>query len=278
MMLTRAGVDYIGVTFSSSFDEHRLVPWVGDWKPAGRGNHGYEKRQISEYGADIVSEAEDRLGKHFRIPGAAWQAMRDSDMAVEFLPQYLLQIGGKPTRIDLALDMHESETSVDLLHTLTDLGQIRTRARMGKRITSTREDGFYVGSRGSDKFCRVYDKRLEQDTPTAPRWVRVELQMRKRYASLITVGYCEAPNKRNFINRAIADYVDWPTNSDYQEAIRSQDGDLPLLHHKPPKIIRWLAAQVIPALLNYQDQNPDVDVMRLVGLMYHEAHTARKGE
>jgi len=274
-MQTTGAVDYIAVTFSANFDEQRLEPWVGRWKNAGRAGQGYQRRQVSEFGADLASEGEERIGKHFRIPGECWQAMRDEDMAVEFLPETLLNMGGKPTRLDLCVNMHECESSVDLLHELATLKQIRTRARGRKRYESTKEYGFYIGSRGSDKFARIYDKKLEQGIAAAPSWVRVEIQMRKRYASLMTAGYVASTNKRHFINRAIQDYVDFPTNDEFQQACRDQDGDLPLLHRKPPKFMRWLESQVIPAMLNYQEQHADADILRTFSLMYHEAFNRR---
>jgi hypothetical protein len=277
-MLTTGAVDYIGVTFSSNFDEHRLTPWVGDWKDAGHASEGYQRRQVSQLGADLVSEGEDRLGKHFRIPGECWQAMRDEDMATEVLPGYLLDLGGKPTRLDLCVNMHEADSSVDLLYELATLKQVRTRARSLKRYQSSAEYGFYVGSKGSDKYARVYDKRLQQGMAAAPRWVRVEIQMRKRYAVLMTSSYAFAQNKRSFINRAIQDYLDFPTNDEFQQAISDQDGELPTLYRKPPKFVRWLEKQVIPAMLNYQDQHEGADILRMFSLMYHEAYTRRKGQ
>lgn len=275
-MLTTGAVDYIGVTFSSNFDEHRLEPWVGKWKDAGSGGPNYARRQVSEFGADLVSEGEARQGKHFRIPGECWQAMRDEDMACDFLPGYLLDLGGKPTRLDLCMNMHEADSSVDLLYELATLKQIRTRARSLKRYQSSAEYGFYVGSKGSDKYARVYDKRLQQGMAAAPNWVRVEIQMRKRYALLMTDAYVGSANKRTFINRAIHDYIDFPTNDEYQTAIRDQDGELPTLYRKPPKFVRWLERQVIPAMLNYQDQHEGTDILRMFSLMYHEAFTQRK--
>jgi DNA relaxase NicK len=275
-MLTTGAVDYIGVTFSASFDEHRLEPWFGRWKKAGRGKHGYETLQISELGASLVSDGPERQGKHLDVSGTCWQAMRDEDMATELLPSTLISYGGNATRIDFALDMHDCDSSVDLFYELAHLGQVKTRARGRRKYESTKEYGFYIGSRGSDKFARIYDKRLEQGALAGPRWNRVELQMRKRYAVLMTTAYVSAMNKRAFINRAIQDYVDFPTNDEFQRACREQDGDLPLLHRKPPKFIRWLESQVIPAMLNYQEQHPDADVLRAFSLMYHEAFNRRK--
>lgn len=276
-MLTTGYVDYIGVTFSSNFDERRLVGWVGEFTNVGRGEHGYQRRAISELGADLVSEGEDRMGMHIRVPGAAWQAMRDEDMAVEILPEYMLALGGHPTRLDLALDLHEAHTTVEGLHELKDLGQIRTRARSGKRYYGQKDDGFYVGSKGSDKFMRVYDKKLERelDQP-APHWIRLELQMRKRYAVMMTSAYVAQANKRNFINTAIRDYCDFPTNDEFQEAVSAQDCDLPMMHRKPTKFMKWLETQVIPAMLNYQEQHPDGDILRMFSLMYHTAFTERR--
>lgn len=275
-MLTTGAVDYIGVTFSSNFDERRLSPWIGDWKEAGSASEGYTRRQVSELGADLVSDGEERLGKHFRIPGECWQAMRDETMAVEFLPGYLLDLGGKPTRLDLCVNMHEADSSVDLLYELATLNQMRTRARSLKRYQSSVEYGFYVGSKGSDKYARVYDKRLQQRMPDAPKWVRVEIQMRKRYAVAMTTSYSQSANKRQFINRAVQDYLDFPTNDEYQAALRDQDGQLPTLSRPLPKFFEWLDRQVVPAMVNYQSQHPDTNVLAILTSMYETARTPRK--
>lgn len=275
-MLTTGHIDTMGVTFSSNFNERHLEGWVGKFTTVGRGSHGYERRAISELGAVIVSDGPERMGKHLDIQGACFQAMRDEDMPVDDFPEFCLSHGAKPTRLDLCVNLHEAITTVDTLHTLAELGQTRTRATLDKRISSHHEDGFYVGSKKSDKFMRVYDKRLEQGLGAAPAWIRLEIQMRKRYAVAMTVLYAQVPNKRAFINRAIQDYCDFPTSDEIQEALRDQDGDLPLLRRKPPKFVRWLEKQVIPAMLNYQDNNQGVDVLRMFSLMYYEAQNQRK--
>src|SRR6185295_6313755 len=254
-MKTTGHVDTMGATFSAAFDEAHLIGWVGHFKNVGRGSHGYQRRAVSELGAVLIADGEDRMGKNLLVTGACFQSMRDEDMPAEDFPQFCLEHGGKPTRLDLCLNMHEADTDVDMLYDLATMGLMRSRAHLDKRIKSEKENGFYVGSKKSDKFARIYDKRLEQEHFSGPKWIRVELQMRKRYATLMTVAYAGAADKRHFINRAIQDYCDFPTSDEIQQAIRDQDGDLPLLHRKPPKFMRWLEDQVIPAMLNYQDQH-----------------------
>src|SRR5213075_2951030 len=100
-MLTTGHPDMLGVTFSSNFDERQLEPWTGKFKTVGHGSHGYERRAISKYGAVIVSDGPDRMGKHLDVGGACFQAMRDADMPADEFPEFCLAHGAKPTRMDL---------------------------------------------------------------------------------------------------------------------------------------------------------------------------------
>lgn len=274
-MLTTAHVDMMGITFSSSFDEAHLHQWFGPFENVGSAKHGYTRRAVSEIGAVIVSDGPERLGKHLDVPGACLQAMRDLKMDVDSFPGFCLQHGGTATRLDLCVNLHDCDTNVDDLYERATLGQIRTRAELDKLYTGPKERGFYVGSKHSDRYMRVYDKRLEQRDPSSPPWVRIELQLRRRYAAAVMVKYTQHPNKRAFINRALKGYCDFPTSDEVQTAFHDQGGELPILPRKLPKFLKWLDEQIIPAMVKYQLENPESDVLTMVGLLYNQAYTKR---
>ena len=94
------------------------------------------------------------------------------------LQEMLRLIGGsgirtKCTRIDVAFD-HNLFKPVTCFKAYKK-GCYRTQARRGKRLWLDGEDGntFYVGSRQSGRFLRVYDKR---------GFTRTEMEFKERYA------------------------------------------------------------------------------------------------
>lgn len=112
------------------------------------------------------------------------------------------------TRVDFAFDyVNDKKDTFDAIFTYVDNYQLANRC-CGRLLTGRgsgisfkrkygNEDTLYLGSTGSDKICRIYDKKLERgsdriakldipsfmlnDIKEVKSWYRVELQFRRFY-------------------------------------------------------------------------------------------------
>lgn len=89
----------------------------------------------------------------------------------------LEDLGGKITRIDLAVDDLTGEHSVEQVKSMYEAGDfsIGGRPPKYKHICSSDGDTFYVGRRGSGKYYRCYQKGRQLGDESSP-WVRHEVE------------------------------------------------------------------------------------------------------
>lgn len=119
---------------------------------------------------------------------------------LELLRQ-ILNVGGSIARIDLAFDDCSGAVSPGLIAEMEDQGKVVSHFSRSRRIVEKCRktggltgDSLVFGSRCSERYVRIYDKRLEQmfakgvlaeDLPAS--WCRIELEAKKR-AALVVAG------------------------------------------------------------------------------------------
>lgn len=117
----------------------------------------------------------------FQLTGSGCQFVKDWAGISDLMES----LGGKLTRVDLALDFLAGEHSVDEAVTLYQMGGFKC----GGRNPSSRLDGdwigidngrtLYVGRAANGKMLRVYEKGRQLGDP-ASEWVRFEVQLGSR--------------------------------------------------------------------------------------------------
>ena len=117
----------------------------------------------------------------FQLTGAGCQFVKDWTNIADLLES----LGGKLTRVDLALDFLAGEHSVEEAVTLYQMGGFAC----GGRNPSSRLDGdwigidsgrtLYVGKAANGKMLRVYEKGRQLGDPES-EWVRFEVQLGSR--------------------------------------------------------------------------------------------------
>lgn len=157
-------------------------------------------------------------------------------------------------RLDIAIDTPNEGVTPEKLYAAWSAQELRTRARTVTRVQGTDEDGkgkgytVYIGSRHSEQFLRVYDKRAEQKAKgkSVPDglWTRVELELKGGKAVLALRFIAEQG-----IGRAgpiISQFLDWPANAVWR-AITSGD-IVPSLEvgRKETDTETWLRRVVFP--------------------------------
>ena len=276
-METFAHLDWLSVTFAADMDERVLEAYVGHFTTKGTGSHGYTRRATSSIGAVLLADGEARQGKSLSLSGQPLDDLRAVLGADEPLLRMVRAHRGRASRVDLALNIVGSRLTPTLLWSLVKQGDVitKTRASKGVETTESKIEGFYMGSRESDKFLRVYDKGLEQGSdPEA--WLRLELVCKRLVARSYVERMAEMETIRPFINRAIDEFASFPTEADYRLAVADDRADVPRLGKKQSQFWRWIESQVIPAMASRQVEYPEEDVLRTVSGLYIK-HLDKRG-
>lgn len=184
------GVDWLGVT-GPSFNAQAIYDTLSnhcppsDWDHRGHG-HGYASCAFLPCGVRFFTGRTDGSDRfQLQVSGAACELF--GAPAVHDLGRIAL-MGGSCTRLDLRCDHHGHDVTLldDVMASVDRLelrrvhqsGRYDTRSILGVSCGSTQ----YLGSMGSARFVRVYDKGLESSTLPARRWIRWETELRSEFA------------------------------------------------------------------------------------------------
>jgi len=270
-------VDWLSVTFDADFDERLIEAYVGTFKTLGAGSHGYTRRAQSKIGAVLLADGERRQGKSLTLSSDVLEGLRTILESDGPILDFVSHHKGRASRLDLALDIVEATITPSSLWAEYQAGMARTSTRSNLALTSNERgvETFYIGSRQSDKFLRVYDKALEQKMDDKA-WLRLELQCRRLVARSYVSSMVEQKSIRPFINRAITEFCDFPLSAEFREATAQDNADVPTLARKIPHFWRWMETQVIPAMASRQVEFPEENVLKTLTLLYHK-HLEKRG-
>lgn len=193
-----ASIDWLEFT-AFDFDWHIAISDLLGLDPqeftdSGHGGGGYTHMLRCNF-ADIRvlfggrdEKTTKEMGVHFTVPGDGCRALFSRispDKVISTLLSYSATV--KITRLDLALDnIGDIYFYPRDLKVYYDDGLVKSRWKNWELVQSGKNgqkeltgDTFYLGSRTSEMFCRVYDKTLERiaknDTGVPEHWVRWEL-------------------------------------------------------------------------------------------------------
>ena len=188
----------------------------------------------------------------------------------DFLPAW----PGHPTRIDLAQDFLNGSMPVEQIARAVELGQVRGKVRHFTLMHSGKPGDLcgytvYAGSPSSERRARIYDKGVKEGTHPAGEWVRVELQLRRRFAAGVVDGLGSGNSLRQLWARNLRQMFDvcepsddakrsrWHVREWWAEAV----GDLGegfTLEHVPETDLehrkRWIEESVAATLYDCKRQ------------------------
>ena len=205
-----------------------------------------------------TERSEQMIGLEFK--GEDLQEGRSSTLEVLDLLSSVYLLGGRITRLDLAIDVYGSGMNVLELKNAWDDGKLSTRARDISVIApETRNQAgqiihkgrtVYVGARSSEVFLRVYDKGLETgDRYTMGDWVRIELELKGRKADSVASQLLENPEKWTLYAIAvIREFCFTQAVSWYCKAVTSEAVEIKAVPRKETNRYKWLLGNVLPAL------------------------------
>lgn len=236
-----------------------LTNQTGAWVPE-KPLHGYAQAVsfASSSGLRVMaSKPNSPMGIHVSWSGSALQEVNPRAVL-----RAALAMGANITRIDIAIDTPSEPTWASFEVAWVN-GEVTTRARDYRQIKSNRGRTFYVGSRTSEKFLRIYDKAAESGI--GGPLTRIELECKHDYADGVA-RHIDA-NGYDYFADIIKGFCDFPTLSWWRDNMTSPT----LLEGIPKKEKRsdtfaWLMEQVAPsaARLMVNDHEKFVSFLRKV--------------
>lgn len=190
--LTECLIDSIRVTFPLDTTLETVCLLFGGAEGSVSLPHGYrhyKHAMLLRPGVTVLHGGRPEMGVHVEVSGSGCRQL-EAEGVVKGWEQFIarcLAFKGRFGRIDVAIDDRTG---------LLDMQQVEASAWRGRCkgrqvLRDTDRDGvelghtIYFGSRESDTFCRLYDKRLEQQAKGATdnsHWIRAELELKSERA------------------------------------------------------------------------------------------------
>lgn len=184
-------LDYLSFTLKfseESFNSLRLIFDTGEFEELTYGGMGYQQSASVLDGGRVFWHVErPEMGIHVRLNP---KSLGQIEMTPIGLLNRVFDLGGKITRLDVAFDDLSGHLDMSEIYRKLLAGEVVTRwhkvTRLAGSTVSRSEktaDTVSVGSRASQAYLRIYDKKLEQttkraDTTNIEHWVRVELELK----------------------------------------------------------------------------------------------------
>jgi hypothetical protein len=96
--------------------------------------------------------------------------------------EHLLENKFRPSRMDYALDLYDAPVTISDIYDQLKDGRISCPSKNVTLIQSGNGlyEGktIYVGSRQSERYLRIYDKGVEQNSAVSGQWIRIELEVK----------------------------------------------------------------------------------------------------
>lgn len=251
----KSGVDYLRWTYPEATQQHNMLP--GDALHV-RGDllentlQWYDTAQAWRFGRIDWHSQRKSQGTMLTMSGKDLVAYRDAGGDVATLVRHACKHGASFTRIDFAIDIHNSGRSVGTWATMVRLGDLRAKTR--KLLEWNSYEGgapagrtIQLGSRTSERCLRIYDKAAEQKRDGD--WVRLELEVHGRQARALAGAICEygtqKAGKTMFKRFAESDDDLWLAITD----TGSDDAVIESVKRRETNHERWVLEVAAPAVI-----------------------------
>lgn len=247
-------VDYLGMTYPGGTQPDETGLRL-DWRRLERAFKGYQFAMVNDDTGAVwlYNIGQSNMGAHLQLSGNALSQLRLNLNVDDFaLIRQLTDFQGRASRIDLAINFHDTKMTALRVYDAFKADEIKTPARSSSYIEGV-QDGIqgmtcYVGVRQSERLVRVYDKNAEQKNrqKNPEAWVRMEMEMKKLWAraaqnSIVQFGTEAA------INSHFTDFMAW-NNQEYNGALKGESAPIDEIGRKDSSTEKWLMKQVAPAL------------------------------
>lgn len=237
MPVTRVLIDWLSFTLPDGTPEALVDVLTGcrDWVQVPYGHYGYQNMKVCQNVKVMTIGRLPGMGIHVEMSGKGCRQVESVKGVLSELIIKVLGVGGKISRLDIAIDEMATGEEVEVGDYNLDLQRIRTYLQNGSVSTRYRECQFiekhlltgeesqpggqtiYLGSSKSNTMIRFYDKALESGSDEYPHYVRCEIQCRKHRAQAMADEIASHGLER--LNGVIRSYVEFkePQHTDKQK-------------------------------------------------------------
>lgn len=190
------------------------------------------------------------MGCHVQYSGKSLNVYQINGVQKEAVNRYHVARDNKCTRMDLAIDVHNSNLNIRSLYAQLKRGTAETRFKTWNIIDGPNGTTLYLGSRQSEQFIRIYDKGLEQGT--RDNWKRVEMELKgsrsEMFAKEITGLSPDGIAQR--ARQGIKSLVEFPTAT-WREIVGDLAIGIASAKEGKTDTVAWLLSLVAPAMGRY---------------------------
>ncbi len=264
-------LDWLSFTLPADGGLGIVQDLFGKLDPRPRGIRGYT-HSATIAGKGVVGWSPERpeQGVHVQLPSSALSNLQDVHSSFQdargFLV-FLVDVGAKIKRLDLAFDDREGQLALEKISGCVTSECLVTRWRKVdqlRAIMGGEGETLYFGSRTSESFLRIYNKRAEcmdRGEEDPGHWIRVELEFKDDKAQAVVERYRQ--EGVTFVVGLLRGLIDfkrraadpnksrWPTAEWWAAFLDRADKASIALPREVPTVDRtkqWLDRQVAPAL------------------------------
>jgi hypothetical protein len=272
-MQTRCFIDWLSFTlpikrallFGELWDfvAHTTRTYYQKWTRCGA-LYGYD--MAFSYGVGVIAMAHSyrpEMGVHFQLSGQGIGTLLGNYGAVYVFLDELKKIGAKVTRIDVAIDVFDSGLKIGSLADALKWGEARTSS--AKHMLIRGSDGgetLYIGSRQSERFCRIYNKAAERlaqgaDNDQSSDWIRIELEVKADKAKALfhtLTNDDQLPHET--IQAWIKAFIDFPDEKVWRAILGRDNVRMEISHRKLTNSRKWLLGTVCDAIAKELVKDP----------------------
>jgi hypothetical protein len=191
------------------------------------------------------------MGHHMTLSGEPLAELRALSLTTDDeLCRRITAFDGRVSRVDLAIDVWGAKftpgrLALDIEHKIARI-HARTWRLIEGHKNGTDGDTLDTGSQVSDRRFRMYDKGAEKRIKDGVAWMRLELQLRRKFARGAAAS-CAENGVEATITGHIADCLHWE-NMDYTEVLIAPSVAPAPIPRCDAKRRMWLKGQVARAL------------------------------
>lgn len=266
-------LDWLAFTFKD--DTHEAAEWLSVYSsPHGAvetaPTNGYRTAYCSKQGlVSMWNVDRPEMGYHVILSGSALRNILEHfHMDQKTLVETIVNAGGSITRLDLAKDLQDKRVSLDKIYQALECGDSVGTARTFTQLHSVNGGNtVYIGSRQSEKFIRIYDKAAQLGD-TSRLWYRFELETKGMVARALAQLLVNSAVWGSAFDTLASHMASIPNNAHWLAFFDGSNPEIgiPKIEKKSDRE-KWIASQVIPAVVKHYVTNRDSAAIALLRAM-----------
>jgi len=244
------------------------------------GVHGYKLARQHPYGHIVMSHpGRPDMGVHVMMTGQSMHKLNEIGYDTLQLIPWCNEQKARITRLDLAIDVHE--TPVDIVG-LTKCKQVKGEEGSAKKwnLITGSDNGvtLYIGSRKSEKFMRVYNKAAQMGLEGV-EWSRFELEIKQDTCRTIAAAITSLPSGEipTYVKGLMKGLFN-PNDALYQAIMNVPSVQVGSTKDTSDDTLKWLYNSVAKTLARQMQLHNDVNVFEEFVRSVHANLRALGGE